>query len=198
MHKDLLLSFIIFAVTATITPGPNNITSAAAGVKIGYQRTVSYISGISIGVFIILLIAGFFTSSLDTESLFFNILKWAGAGYIIFFGLAPFIFMNRKKNSKEITYSFFSGMVLQLLNIKLLFFGITIFTSFSALIGVSFFSVILSAFLLAALAFVCISLWTLAGSTLSKYFENKIFFFIFNGSIAVLMILIAVSILIEH
>lgn len=198
MQNELLLSFIIFTVTATITPGPNNITSAAAGVKIGYRRTVPYISGISLGVFIILIIAGFFTSSLNTESLFFTILTWSGAFYIVLLGLAPFIFRNKNKNNKEITYTFITGMILQLLNIKLIFFGLTIFTSFSEVISVSALSVILTALFGSGLAFACISLWTLAGSTLSKYFENRTFYIIFNGVIAVIMILIALSILLGH
>ncbi len=195
MQNELLISFILFTVTATITPGPNNITSAAAGVKIGYRKTIPYILGICSGISIVLFVAGFFTSSLNTESLFFNILKWAGAGYIIFLGLAPFIFMNSKKSSKEITYSFVSGMILQLLNIKLIFFGLTIFTSFADVVSISPISVILTVIFAVILAYICISLWTLIGSSLSKYFENKTFYFVFNGIIAVIMILIAISIL---
>ena len=52
-----LISFSIFALTAAVTPGPNNIMLAASGANYGFRRTLPHIIGICVG-FGFLVIAG--------------------------------------------------------------------------------------------------------------------------------------------
>ena len=44
-----LISFSIFALTAAVTPGPNNIMLAASGANYGFRRTLPHIIGICVG-----------------------------------------------------------------------------------------------------------------------------------------------------
>ena len=197
MQTELILPFLTYAIATTMTPGPNNITSTAAGMKLGFRGTLPYLLGIVCGFFAIMILTGMLTNILsDLNPIVMISLKWIGVAYIIWLALAPFItYDSKKKGKRDSTYTFLSGLTLQIVNIKVILYGTTIYSTFAALIGTSSISVTVSAFLLASLAFTSIIIWTIIGSTLSKYFENKFFYFIFNGVLAILLIMIAVSIL---
>lgn len=46
---DLLFSLAVFALVASITPGPNNLMVMASGAAFGVRRTVPHVAGIAIG-----------------------------------------------------------------------------------------------------------------------------------------------------
>ncbi|EDZ98715.1 Lysine exporter protein (LYSE/YGGA) [Burkholderia sp. H160] len=49
---------ILFALVTSITPGPNNTMLLASGVNFGFRRTLPHISGISVGVVLLMLSVG--------------------------------------------------------------------------------------------------------------------------------------------
>jgi len=197
MQTEILMPFITYAIVTTITPGPNNVTSTSAGVKLGYKKSLPYLFGITLGVFMIIAVSGLLTDFiLKTYSSFSLFLKWIGASYMIWLALAPFIHLRSDKFKKiNFRFSFLSGLTLQLINIKVILYGLTLYSSFALLIGVSTIAVIISAIFLTTLCFSCISLWTIIGATLSTYFKNKTFYFIFNAIMGALLIYSAISIL---
>ena len=199
MYNELFISFISYAILSTITPGPNNISSTSAGMELGYKKTLPYIFGIVFGFFIIMIFAGFFTSLIIENTLVLTILKWLGAFYIVYLGLAPLLPKKVKSSTvNKSNYTFLSGMLLQLLNIKAILYSITIYTAFAEITASSQVSIVFYALMLCLLAFACISLWTVIGSSLSKLFCKKSFYYLFNGFLALMMIFIAISILLDH
>ncbi len=48
----LWLPLVTFALSSSITPGPNNIMLAASGVNYGFSRSIPHMLGVSIGFFI--------------------------------------------------------------------------------------------------------------------------------------------------
>ncbi|MBU4485904.1 MAG: LysE family transporter [Candidatus Delongbacteria bacterium] len=199
MQSDLLIPFITYAMVSSFTPGPNNITSTASGMLLGYRKSLPYFFGIISGFILIMFMSGSLTSFLTkTGDFIFPVMKWIGATYIIWLAVSPLLSYgsigNRNKNSN---YTFYSGLTMQLVNIKLILYGTTIYSSFSELIRDSFISVIFSSLFLTSIAFASISMWALIGTTLRKHFENKRFYYIFNSILAVMLLKIAVSILIQ-
>ncbi|WP_422462107.1 LysE family translocator [Endozoicomonas sp. ALB115] len=51
----LWLPLVAFALSSSITPGPNNIMLAASGVNYGFARSIPHMLGVSIGFFILFL-----------------------------------------------------------------------------------------------------------------------------------------------
>ncbi|MBB5411431.1 MULTISPECIES: LysE family translocator [unclassified Paraburkholderia] len=49
---------ILFALVTSITPGPNNTMLLASGVNFGFRRTLPHLSGISVGVVLLMLSVG--------------------------------------------------------------------------------------------------------------------------------------------
>lgn len=46
---ELLVSLAVFALVASITPGPNNLMVIASGAAFGFRRTLPHVAGIAIG-----------------------------------------------------------------------------------------------------------------------------------------------------
>ncbi|MBI2418348.1 MAG: LysE family transporter [Ignavibacteriales bacterium] len=197
VQSELIIPFITYAIVTSITPGPNNVSSASAGMQLGYRKTLPYLYGIVAGFFILLAVAGLLTGFITGmyES-FSPVLKWIGIVYMLWLAVMPFLpGKSKKQGGPAYSYSFFSGMILQLVNIKAILYSITIFSSFAGLISVSPGAIILSAVFLTFVTFGCISTWVLIGSTLAKYFENRQFYIVFNAVMALLLVYSAVSIL---
>jgi cysteine/O-acetylserine efflux protein len=189
MNADLLLPFITYSWLVSITPGPNNITSTSAGMTLGYRRSLFYLLGVATGVTIIFALSGFFTSFIvNLDKSVMIALKWVGVTYILWLGTMPFLSINKSKGKrKNISYNFITGLSLQVVNPKLIINGAIVYSSFGKLIAVSNITVATSALYLGAVCFVCISIWTAVGSSLSKFFNNKGFYIGFNIFLAIML-----------
>lgn len=58
MDTDILLALLAFALTATITPGPNNIMIMASGANFGIRRSVPHAAGITVGFWVMIVLVG--------------------------------------------------------------------------------------------------------------------------------------------
>jgi len=180
----------------TFTPGPNNVSSSALGLRLGYRGTLPYLLGICTGFVVIMLCGGLLTEFLTRNyAVISPYLKWVGALYMAW--LAVSLFLPSHKGKAVARDGFAGGLLLQFVNPKGILYGITIYASFSALLTGSFFKTVGSALFLTAIAFAAISTWALVGSILSRYFENRFFRLGFNIVMALLLAYSAVSILLH-
>ncbi|MDX3894151.1 LysE family translocator [Pusillimonas sp.] len=58
LSADLLLAFSLFALAASITPGPNNTMLLASGAAFGFRRTLPHMLGVASGFFLTVLSIG--------------------------------------------------------------------------------------------------------------------------------------------
>ena len=149
------LSFLIYVFTNGITPGPNNIMSMNGGTQVGFRRTFPFNCGILVGVFIIMTLCLIFSSILYQliPSIRFP-MKIAGVLYLLFLAWKT---LRHKANleRKDSRGSFFSGIFLQFLNVKLIIHGITAMSLFILPVYTDLFILISFALLLAFSAFSC-------------------------------------------
>src|SRR3546814_15631445 len=54
----LVASIVTFAVSMSISPGPNNLMVTASGANFGFARTIPHMLGVSIGFPVMLLAVG--------------------------------------------------------------------------------------------------------------------------------------------
>jgi len=204
-HPELLVPFISYAVATTFTPGPNNASASSSGMQHGFSKTLPYLIGISIGFFAILAACGLLLEFiLQIYEKISPVLKWIGALYMLWLAVMPFIPPKEtgRKSEKDInkkgiltSYTLFNGMVLQLVNVKVILYGITLYSSFSLFIGESAPAVLISALFLTIMGFGSIALWTFIGSTFSNYFKNRTFYLTFNAVMSLMLVYSAISIL---
>jgi cysteine/O-acetylserine efflux protein len=194
--NPLIVPFLTYAILMTFTPGPNNVSASALGVRVGYRGSLRYLLGITSGFLIIMLCGGFLTEFLTRNyAVISPYLKWIGAAYMTWLAVSLFIHSSGKRSAARDGY--LGGLLLQFVNPKGILYGITIYASFSSLLTGSAAKTVGSALFLTAIGFTSISTWALAGSALSRLFERRAFRLGFNIVMALLLAYSAVSILLH-
>ena len=192
-----LLPLITYIFITTFTPGPNNISSAAAGVQLGLKKSLPYLFGVVVGFFIVMLLSGYLNFFLHARySVIAVYVKWIGFFYMLW--LAGSLFLKSEKKKTAITsFSFMPGVLLQLVNPKVILYGITIFAVFSNTLAVNSWSVFLGSAVLSCVGFVSVLTWCTIGSFLTQFLSNKRNLLIFNLVLAGLLLYSAFSIILE-
>lgn len=169
-----LIPFITYVLVVTFTPGPNNILSLVNANKSGYRKTLNFLLGIFTGFIIIMLLSSYFNlllfSILPTLKNYIGIL---GAVYMTYLAVN---LMTSKFNSnpKNLQFnSFYTGMIMQFINPKVIIYGITVVANFIIPYYQTNFTLILFSLFLASLVFIATSSWALFGTIfrdfLAKY-----------------------------
>jgi cysteine/O-acetylserine efflux protein len=193
--QPLWAPFFIYALVTTFTPGPNNITSSAIGMRRGYWKTLPYIGGITLGFLVIMLASGLLT---DVASRAYRGVlpwfKWIGVAYMTWLAVSLFLPARHGAGGESRRDDgFTSGLLLQLMNPKVILYGITIYSSFHLLISDTPFKLVGSSVLLALLGCVSTSLWALLGSAFSSLLKGRVASLCFNIVMAILLVSSAVS-----
>lgn len=85
MTFDALFALVLFGLTTSITPGPNNMMLFASGVNFGFRRTIPHMLGIGAGFFSLLLGVGFGLGALlHALPQLYLALKIAGGLYLLY------------------------------------------------------------------------------------------------------------------
>ena len=194
--NSLTAAFLTYAVVMTFTPGPNNVSASALGVRVGYTASLPYLFGIATGFIIIMLCGGFLTEFLTRNyATIAPYLKWVGAAYMVWLAISLFFHSDKKKSVARDGYA--GGLLLQFINPKGILYGITIYASFPSILTGGIVKTIASAVFLTAIGFLSITTWTLIGSSLSRYFERPAFRIVFNIVMALLLGYSALSIILH-
>ena len=189
-----LVPFLSFAFIAVFTPGPNNISCTSMGVLHGYKKTISYILGIVIGFFLVMMACALIANTLSTLLPSFEmILRIVGAVYIAWLAVETLGASYTFNFGEQKPLGFWRGMMLQVLNPKAIIFGITIYSTFLLPIKGNIVWQIGSALFFALMVFLATSTWTLFGSALGKYLNQPIVRKVVNIILAILLLYIAIE-----
>lgn len=165
-----LLPLVSFVLITTFTPGPSNISSASMGVLHGYKKTLNYLVGLAAGFFCVMLLSGWISSTL--LSLFPALepaLRYIGAGYILYLavGILKASYTFTEQGLKPLGFG--HGLVLQLVNPKLIVYAFTLFAAFLAPVTRSVSLLAAAVVLLTLTAFCATSAWALFGTVIRTY-----------------------------
>ncbi len=187
--------FFAFFLSTTLSPGPNNMASAANGLQHGFKKTLPFIFGIFFGFFTAMIAISLVSTALLSFIPQFQLyLKVIGGSYILWLAYRAMAkgFQVERKDQPSLNFS--SGFLLQFLNPKVTFFGLTIFTSFLHPLTGNYFFLATAAFLLAGWIFMVNSFWAGAGSVIFNYFDNPIVMRIFSLTLAAMLVYAALNI----
>ncbi|TFG72178.1 MAG: lysine transporter LysE [Anaerolineales bacterium] len=189
-----LLPFLSFVLVTTFTPGPNNISSTSMGVLYGYKRTLHYMLGIATGFFFVMLLCGLVsTTLLRIFPAFERVLRLIGAAYIIWLAIGTLRESYTITKDDQPLLGFMGGMLLQLLNAKMIVYGMTLYSTYLAPLVNQPLYLLASAIGLASLAFISTSTWALFGSAIRRYLRLPKVKLAVNISLTVLLIYAAVE-----
>jgi cysteine/O-acetylserine efflux protein len=168
-----LFSLISFVLISSFTPGPSNISSASMAVLHGYKNTLRYQGGLALGVFLLMLLSGWLsTTLLNVFPALEPIMRYLGAGYILYlaFGILKASYTFTEKDVNPL--GFVHGFMLQILNPKLTVYAFTLFSVFLATVGKNMALLVTLGTLLAGVSFCATSVWALFGTAIKTYLHQ--------------------------
>ncbi|MDR2795799.1 MAG: LysE family transporter [Spirochaetaceae bacterium] len=155
------------------TPGPINIMSMNNVKNIGLRNSILFNFGNYAGHFIVMLICLAFSKFLYTAIPQIQLpMKILGAAYLAYLIIKTIVPSKKNETKTNGNRNFFVGMLLQLVNIKIILFGITAMSSYLLPHYKSVLILILFAVLMSSIQLTGNICWTLFGSFLNKLFNN--------------------------
>ncbi|RIK42174.1 MAG: lysine transporter LysE [Chloroflexi bacterium] len=171
--RNELLPVMVFILITTFSPGPSNVAGAAMGVLYGYRNTLKFLLGMSGGFFLLMFFSAWASASLlDSFPALASLLRYVGAAYILYLALGMFKASYTFDPEAVKPMGFTSGLLLQLLNPKLVVYGLTLFSTFFAPMRGQLDRLAVAVILLALTAFCATSVWTLFGTLLKTYLRQ--------------------------
>ncbi|MBA9026118.1 MULTISPECIES: LysE family transporter [Bacillaceae] len=191
-----ILSFLLYVIISSFTPGPNNIMAMLFANKSGFKKTLKFCLGVGAGFFVIMILSSYFNLLLKN---FIPKIEFAmtilAAVYMVYLAIKIVMSKNQDQKDEDDKYnSFYSGMLLQFVNPKGILYGITAISTFILPYHSSNFSLLSFSIFLAFVGFLSTMCWSMFGSLfqmfLTKYRSQ------FNLIMALLLVYSAVTILI--
>ncbi|MGO2335788.1 cysteine/O-acetylserine transporter [Providencia sp.] len=195
MIAMLISSFLTYTLITAFTPGPNNILAMSSVTQYGFRRSISVLSGMSLGFFVIMVLCAVFTLSLVTVlPIFMGWLKWIGAAYILW--LAWKIAKSQTSTSKaEVKpISFWMSFWLQFVNVKIILYGITAISTFALPYSNNILVIFGMSIILSVIGIAGNLAWALAGHYLQIVFSKH--GKVINYILSVLLVYCAIKIVI--
>ncbi len=174
MPASLIPSFALYCAVSAITPGPANLCSLASAVKYGRRQAMRQWRGIFIGFAIVALASSMAVWFLGAVlNRYLRVLTWIGAGYI--FWLAWHILRSDSGTNAEagVHCSFFTGLIVQLTNPKIMVFCMTALTVYALPYAHSYRDLLLVAAILPFTGPMANLVWLFAGTALQYYFKEQ-------------------------
>lgn len=126
--------FLEMTITAAVTvwsPGPNNILLLSTASKFGIRKNLRLMLGIWTGSLTLMCLSGIFCSALSRVIPgILPVMKYVGAAYILVLAWQT---LNRRPpddSAGDREPSWLMGLLLQLLNVKIIVYGLTMFSTF--------------------------------------------------------------------
>ena len=167
-------ALILFLIVGTYTPGPNNIMAMNSARYVGLRRSLPFYFGMASGLGVITFLAALFSVTLEAIlPKAQHILGGLGALYMLFLAVKPFLpHQGAAAETSVGPQSYWTGLLLQFLNPKVLFFSLTLMSSFIVPHLHSVPALFLVSLLTGALGVTSLLLWGLFGTLFQRYFAR--------------------------
>jgi len=174
MTVEYFLAWLAVMFPLVFSPGPANVVFAMSGIKQGIKQSLPLVAGVDLVFIIYSLIIGFGLGEvLKAYPQLLVVIKILGIAYLMYMAYKFLVASNNQNNNKDSKlYTFYDGVILQLLNPK----GWTmLFLMFSLFLDGTFNETAQVLYLVVMLAVLNISthiVWVSAGSAITKSISN--------------------------
>ena len=197
---DLILPVALFAVSMSITPGPNNVMVTASGANFGYRRTIPHLLGIGLGY--PAMVAGV---GLGLGGVFIAVpavhvvLRYVGSGTILWMAwkVATASGMSGTEGRPGRPFTFLQAAAFQWVNPKGWVVAVGAISAFTTLEGNLLFEVGAITLTFACVNYPCASVWTLFGVGIGKLLKHGNRLRIFNVAMGLLLVAAVVPLFID-
>ncbi|KXF75889.1 hypothetical protein ATN84_18215 [Paramesorhizobium deserti] len=202
MEWEWIAAVTGFALAMAGTPGPNNTMVTASGANHGFRRTLPFLSGIAIGVAIIMLVVAGVGSSLVSAPGIRTVMKWAGLLYLLWLawrigGARPKAEGAAQLETTPLTLM--QGALFQLVNPKLwAMVAGTVATYGGTAESIGPFAIAITFAIIFGVATLASTVaWTLVGVGAGRFIKSDRAMRLFNWTMAALLVLSLIPVLVE-
>jgi len=192
-----ILLFLSMMIPITWSPGPNNIMCATVGGKKGVLKSIPFIMGVNLPIFLYSLATGFGLGiALQKAPFLIDGLKYAGGIYVLYLGWK--IFTSDVDNiSIKSEFRFIDGFIISALNAKIITALVLMYSQFMSVESEKTYLVFLLSISFVSLCVFGHFMWAITGDLASKLFQTpkalKVQNYIFSFMLFVVGIWIFIS-----
>jgi len=196
---SLLLSLFTFAMTTTLSPGPNNIMVLSSGLTFGYKKTIPHMLGVIIGFPLMLIVIGLGAGILfEKFPLALLLLKYTGIIYLLWMSYKIFTTTNnyeREEENSSKPFTFMQSALFQWFNPKAWIMGTTVISIYVSIQEESFYQILSISFMYLFTTFIGMNIWVAGGIFLKRFISNPRFVKNLNKVLALLLIVSIIPVL---
>jgi len=193
-----IISVIVFAIAASITPGPNTILALSSGLNFGARKSLPLIFGISVGFALMLALVGTGIGQLFEEYPSISVyLKVIGSLYLSYLAILIAKGNNPKEHHSEEPISMFKAFLLQWVNIKAWIICLSAVATFTSTNGSYSKQLMVLTIAFLSVGPLCVGSWVFIGAYLKRQIVNEIYIKALNLIMASLLFLSIVPVLKE-
>lgn len=197
---NFYLPLILFCVSTSITPGPNNLLIMLSGVKFGIKRSMPHYFGILVGFSVMVMLVGLGLGEVFTRlPILHQIVKYLGIAYMSYLAFKTILADPHLKHvlgkSKPVT--FFQAILFQWVNPKAWMMAIGVIATYTTLSGNLFHQVFIISLIYFIEGIPCVGFWLLGGAALSRYLHNPSHMKKFNWTMGALLALSIIMMMFE-
>lgn len=178
MEMHVYLTFIVATIIMIALPGPSVLLTVANSISFGWKKALFTVAGATMGIAVQLIVAAIgLTSLLNVIAEAFELLRWAGAAYLVYLGIKQWRCANAPQaietSSVSQTNLFVQGLVVTIPNPKSLIFIAAFLPQFidaTRPIGLQF-SIIVPTFLM--ITFTVTSAWAVAAGSARGFLQSQ-------------------------
>ena len=190
MSLELLIALAVFAIVASITPGPNNMMLLASGVNFGFRRTVWHLLGVSIGFTVMIVAVGLGLGVLfEAYPILYIILRYAGAAYLVYLAwrIAHAGAPGEGSRAGGVPITFLQAAAFQWVNPKAWVMALSATSTYTPRDDVIV-NVIVVALVFGIINLPCVASWALFGTGMRRLLTDRRFVRVFNVAMAVALV----------
>ncbi|KZN56455.1 hypothetical protein N474_11960 [Pseudoalteromonas luteoviolacea CPMOR-2] len=187
---EYLLAVILFAISTSITPGPNNIMVMTSALNFGIKKTLPLLAGICAGFSVMLLVIGFGFGQVFTAFPSLHlIIKCVGVSYLLYLSWVIAKSAGAPIDTDEAKpLSFLNGALFQWVNAKAWVVAMGAIAAFTSMGDGYYTQNITIALVFFVAAFPCVGTWLLCGSVLKRILTKEKYRKVFNYAMAALLV----------
>lgn len=173
MPLSIFINMTITAALSVWTPGPNNILLLSSTSKFGFKKNIRFMCGILTGSLCLMISCGLFTTFL--ANIIPNIrpvMMYFGASYLLYLAYKTLTRRPPKENEQDKEPTYLQGVFLQLINVKIIIYGLTMFSSFILPYVTKTIYLPMYACYLSTMGVIGNLIWALAGNILKSTYEK--------------------------
>ena len=167
------VAFGLYVVVTTFTPGPNNLMAMSNGLHSGFRRTIRFLFGVFFGFIVVMsvcAIANFAFIKLIPS--IHKWLNWFGAAYMLYLAIHVMRSKPIEEQENEPLNTFQAGFLMQLINPKLILYGVTVYSNFIIPFYQTAPSLVSFSLFLAIVGLIATSYWTYFGVIFRTFFAK--------------------------